>query len=87
MPVGSPRPNAGRPKGAANRKTAEAIKATEATGITPLEFLLSIMRDTAVEPQQRVDCAKAAAPYVHARLSNVDAKIDGDHRYEFTWLK
>lgn len=82
MPVGSPRPNAGRPKGAVNRKTEEAIKAAKATGVTPLEYLLSIMRDTDAERSERIDCAKAAAPYIHAKLSNIEATISGHMSYE-----
>lgn len=78
MPIGSPRPNAGRPKGARAKKTEEAVAAAEAGGITPLEYLLTIMRDKYAETGARIDCAKAAAPYVHARLSTVVADIKGD---------
>lgn len=85
MPVGSARPTAGRPKGGRNRKTAEAIAIAEAGGETPLDVLLRLMR-TSADIATIIDCAKAAAPYVHARLSNVDAKIDGDLHLEFSWL-
>ena len=85
MPAGSPRPTAGRPKGGHNRKTEEAVALAEAGGETPLAVLLRLMR-TSADLATIIDCAKAAAPYVHARLSNVDAKIDGDLRQEFSWL-
>ena len=35
-------------------------------GVSPLEFLLSVMRDIANPLELRIDAAKAAAPYVHA---------------------
>ena len=41
-------------------------------GLTPLDYLLSVMRDEALERDARVDAAKAAAPYVHARLAAVE---------------
>lgn len=41
-------------------------------GESPLDFLLRIMRDTTQEEARRIDCAKAAAPYCHAKLSSVE---------------
>jgi hypothetical protein len=38
----------------------------------PLDFLLSIMRDDANDMDARKDAAKAAAPYCHAKLANVE---------------
>jgi hypothetical protein len=37
-----------------------------------LEFLLSVMRDENREFPMRLDAAKAAAPYVHARLASTE---------------
>lgn len=42
----------------------------------PLDYLLTIMRDIDKPQDERVDAAKAAAPYVHAKLSNVDMKAE-----------
>ena len=39
------RKTGGRQKGARNRATAEARAAAEATGILPLDYMLSVMRD------------------------------------------
>lgn len=69
---GGSRPGAGRKKGAVNKKTAEVQKAVAESGITPLEYMLQIMRDTALEPKDRLSAAIAAAPYVHAKLSSVE---------------
>jgi hypothetical protein len=39
---------------------------------TPLDYLLSLMRDVEAPVEQRLEAAKAAAPYVHPRLSAID---------------
>jgi hypothetical protein len=44
------RKTGGRQKGAINRATAEARSAAEATGIPPLDYMLSVMRDEKAEP-------------------------------------
>lgn len=44
----------------------------------PLELLLMVMRDEAVAMDDRIDCAKSAAPYVHPRLSAIDANIKAE---------
>lgn len=64
----------GRDAGTPNRKTAEKVAAIEASGLTPLDYLLSVMRDDLLPREDRVDAAKAAAPYVHAKLANVELK-------------
>lgn len=68
---GGARVGAGRKKGAANRKTVETQAATEASGITPLEYMLDVMRNGSDE-RMRMSAAQAAAPYVHAKLSSVE---------------
>lgn len=82
MPVGSPRPNAGRPKGRKNNKTLEQVQAVVASGLSPLEYLLSVMRDAGADEAKRIDAAKAAAPYVHARLQPVDGEGDSKQTIE-----
>lgn len=44
--------------------------------MTPLDYLKSIYLDEEEEKARRIDAAKAAAPYVHAKLSSV--AIDGN---------
>lgn len=65
---GNPR---GRPIGARNRRSVDAIRLAEAEGSTPLEFLLGLMRDAQIDLPTRIDAARAALPYVHARLTPV----------------
>jgi len=69
---GGRREGAGRPAGAVNRATAHEREAIAASGLTPLEYMLSLMRDEEADEAKRLDAAKAAAPYVHARLSAVE---------------
>jgi len=68
---GGKRTGAGRKKGEPNKRTAEAIAVAEATGITPLEYLLDVMRNSG-DGKMRMSAAIAAAPYVHAKLSAVE---------------
>jgi hypothetical protein len=55
--------------GTRNKATAAKAAAIEASGLTPLAYLLSLMRDESLDPMTRMEAAKAAAPYVHPRLS------------------
>jgi hypothetical protein len=68
------RKTGGRQKGTHNRATAEARAAAEATGIMPLDYMLSVMRDAKAEFKRRDAMAMAAAPYLHPRLSPVEPK-------------
>ena len=78
MAHGGARPGAGRKKNGTNRVTEEAIAHAQEGGEMPLDFLLRIMRDAAADEAKRIDCAKAAAPYVHAKLANIDANVTGE---------
>jgi hypothetical protein len=71
---GGKRSGAGRKKGVPNKRTAEVQAAVEASGVTPLEYMLSIMRDEAKDERDRLHAAISAAPYVHAKLSSIDLK-------------
>lgn len=104
---GGTRKGSGRKKGAATKKTREIADKLAADGeITPLEYLLGVMRETpeklkekykagdidteeymvelAALQKRRDTAAEKAAPYVHARLSSIEAKVDnGAHE---KWL-
>jgi hypothetical protein len=73
MARGGARPGAGRKKNGSNRLTEEAVKKATETGELPLDFLLRMMRDIQLENDKRIDCAKAAAPYLHPRRAPVDS--------------
>lgn len=74
MARGGNRVGAGRKPGAPNRATAKQRDAVTKSGLAPLDYLLSVMRDEEVPREERVDAANKAAPYVHAKLSSVDVK-------------
>lgn len=78
MAGGGKRIGAGRPKGVPNKATRTRVAEIEASGLTPLDYMLSILRDEAGDKAQRLDAAKAAAPYVHAKLSNIEANVQGE---------
>jgi UDP:flavonoid glycosyltransferase YjiC (YdhE family) len=77
MPRGGARIGAGRKPGAASTRTREIADAI-AEGLTPLEYLASIYRDETKDEMRRIDAAKAAAPYVHAKLANIEGNFTGD---------
>jgi hypothetical protein len=75
MARGGKRSGAGRKPGSKNRRTKvrlEEVKAA-ATGVTPLEVMLAVMRKhyEAERFDAAAGIAKDAAPYVHPRLSAV----------------
>lgn len=78
MARGGARPGAGRKPGALTTKTREIAAQALEGGISPLDYMLQILRDDSLETAQRFEAAKAAAPYVHPRLANVDANMSGD---------
>ena len=80
---GGARPGAGRKKGAATEKTREiADREMSGGGLTPLEYMLQVMRtepsddleskDYLAAVAMRFEAAKAAAPYMHPRLAAVE---------------
>jgi hypothetical protein len=69
------RKTGGRQKGTRNRATEEARAAAAAAGVLPLEYMLSVMRDSAADCKRRDAMAMAAAPYLHSRLTAIDAKL------------
>jgi hypothetical protein len=70
--LGGKRPGAGRKLGSATRKTREIADAAAEAGITPLEWMLSVIRDEKTDVRRRDEMAKAAAPFMHPRLAAVE---------------
>lgn len=78
---GGRRPGAGRKKGSATLKTRQkANEILEDGGITPLDYMLSVLRNEELSAEERMDAAKSAAPYVHPRL----AATDNTHRHSMS---
>ena len=69
-----------RGKGTRNKSTELREAARQASiadpGITPLDFLLAVMRDPNYDCHTRIEAAKAALPYVHARRPQAEPKPD-----------
>jgi hypothetical protein len=88
-PRGLPK-TGGRQKGGLNKITrlrldAEAA-AARAESLTPLQFLMDIVRDTELPTPLRVDAARACLPYVHTRinLNNFDRPLSDDQSGNIT---
>lgn len=64
----------GRKAGTPNKRPSQAVFAAHmaqgarACGLTPLDYMLAIMRDETQPLALRVQAAVAAAPYLHRRL-------------------
>jgi hypothetical protein len=68
MASGGYRPGGGRPKGPRNGPLPVQVKTEAAKAdITPLDYMLAVMRDAKADPTRRDRMAIAAAPFVHAR--------------------
>tara|TARA_B100000989_G_scaffold54454_1_gene36543 strand:- start:1030 stop:1413 length:384 start_codon:yes stop_codon:yes gene_type:complete len=78
MAHGGSRPNAGRKKGSLNARTQKVAERCAEEGITPLEYMLNIMRDPTQEFDTRMDAAKSAAPYIHPKLASVEQKVEAE---------
>jgi hypothetical protein len=70
---GGKQPNAGRKKGVPNKASIRRQAQIRSTGITPLDFMISILRNEDATPEDRKWAAQTAAPYVHPRLSSIEA--------------
>jgi len=88
---GGKREGSGRKRGALNSMSMEAREKAAAEGITPLEVMLTSMREawdvaqTTEDPKLKIEAqaaavqvAQVAAPYVHPRLAATEVKVDGD---------
>lgn len=62
----------GRKKGIPNKKTQALISRVETSGLLPVDYLLSVMRDESIDRCQRMDAGKAVAPYIHPKLANIE---------------
>lgn len=77
---GGARAGAGRPKGAIRKASDSAIAAAAATGLLPHQFLLAVMRGEVIDGhtptfEQRIDAAKACAPYYAPKLQSADLAV------------
>jgi len=59
----------------------------DATSESPLDYMLRVMRDPGTDDERRDAMAKAALPYMHARLTSVDGQVPDNEGgpVSFTW--
>jgi hypothetical protein len=74
MPRGGSRPGAGRKPGAGTQKTRETAERLLGQDVTPLDYMVGVMRGERPYEPEKFEAAKAAAPYMHARLAAIEHK-------------
>ena len=72
-------------EGSTNRFSIELMERAKAEGDLPVDFLLKLMRDETLDTRTRLDAAKAAAPYVHHKLSAM--KLEASDLTHEDWLR
>ena len=75
--LGGKRPGAGRKKGVPNKATVARQQEIAESGLTPLEYMINMLRSENEPPERRMWAAQNAAPYVHPKLSAVDTTAKG----------
>lgn len=77
MAHGGARKGAGRKQSSLTVRSRElAEKAFDGGGKTPLEVMIGMLNGTIPYDKDMLQVATSAAPYIHPRLSAVEAKID-----------
>lgn len=74
MARGGKREGAGRKAGSANKRTRELADKAATAGLTPLEYMLEVLRDVGSTKADRMWAAEKAAPYMHPKLASVEHK-------------
>lgn len=87
MTHGGRRPGAGRKRGTLNRFSKELVAKASESGTLPVEYLLEVMRDQSLDTRLRIDAARAAAPYVHQKLSAISVDVTTPDVTHEEWLK
>ena len=78
----------GRQKGTRNKaagKIRANVASIQAAGITPLDYMLSVLRNPDQDSDSRRWAASAAAPYVHPRLTSIGGPPDQPVELVVTW--
>ena len=76
MARGGKRSGAGRKKGSVSKRSQEVAAAVVEAGMLPLAYMLDVMRDTTADTHRRDEMARAAAPYIHPRLSSIEGDLN-----------
>ena len=87
MRHGGSRPGAGRKPGTINRFSKDLLEKASQSGLLPVDYMLGVMRDESLGTRLRIDAAKAAAPYVHQRLSAIAIDLTTSEITHEEWLQ
>ena len=87
MSHGGARAGAGRKPGTINRFSKDLLDKAAQSGQLPVDYLLEVMRDQSLDTRLRIDAAKAAAPYVHQKLSAISVDLTTPDVSHEEWLK
>ena len=87
MSHGGARAGAGRKPGVINRFSRDLLERAAQSGQMPVDYILEVMRDKSLDTRLRIDAAKAAAPYVHQKLSAISIDLAKPHVTHEEWLK
>src|SRR5438309_1736747 len=79
-PAGIPK-TGGRKRGVPNKATAAREAEIKAAGVSPLDFMLGVMRNDTNATEMRLEAAAKAAPYVHPRLASLAVENKGNHPF------
>ena len=87
MSHGGARAGAGRKRGGINRFSRDLLEKAAQGGQLPVDYMLEVMRDQSLDTRLRIDAAKAAAPYVHQKLSAISVDVTTPELTHEQWLK
>lgn len=87
MSHGGARAGAGRKPGTINRFSKDLLDKAAQSGQLPVDYLLEVMRDQSLDTRLRIDAAKAAAPYVHQKLSAISVDLTTPDVTHEEWLE
>ena len=79
---GGRRDGAGRPLGSKGKRTEAAFALAQELQADPVQFLLLAMSDERLNMKDRIECAKAVAPYIAPRLSAVESRVTNVKSHE-----
>lgn len=65
----------GRQKGTPNKATTRRSAKIVKSGLTPLDYMLTVLRNPRNSQEVRFDAAVKAAPYIHPKLASIQSQV------------
>lgn len=66
----------GRQKGSRNKASVARERQVANSGLTPLDYMLQVMRNPRLPADRRDWAANASAPYVHPKLATLQSNVN-----------